>query len=375
MTGPEAAASAAAALERANQQQENWSHRSGQLRFGIFGNGMPEALIAASGAMPVHLSMGITTEHHPIEAVIEPFVDEEVRHFLIRLMRGDFAKLSGIIFARDDAPALIAYQYATEWIRQGLDRAATPPLFLWNLVHTTSGPVQNFNRIQADKLFSFLAEAGGSYPEEADLAKAALMEARRRTALQQLQASVGQSLSGATAAIWRNAGRFMGAEEHAGLLTAALETPPEPLPSGVRIGLVGSPLACTRTYRMIEQFGTVVADQQPFGQMWPGPVGDATRLDEILKVTAADPSCPRITPTSAYRAALVQSLRDANCTLVVCQLAQTDDTFGWELPALFAELAHHGIDCINLGFRDARPDDTWLEQAARLISHKLEAHK
>jgi hypothetical protein len=375
MTSPQAAMSAAAALERANQQQEDWSKATSLRRIGIFGNGMPETLIAAAGGLPVHVSLGRTASKHPIDAIIEPFVDEEVRHFLIRLMKGDFAGFAGIVFARDDAPAMTAYQYSNEWIRQDRERGPTPPLFLWNLVHTDTPPVQHFNRIQAEKLFAFLESVGLARFNGSALAEAAGAEGRRADALAQLQNAVGLTLSGTTAATWRNAGRFMGADDHAGLLTHALASGAETPAQNRRIGIVGSPLACPRTYAMIEQFGTVVSNQQNFGQMWPGPGNAKASLDELLAATAADASCVRITPTSAYRAALVQNLVEAKCALVICQLAQTDDTFGWEIPALFAELAAHGIVCVNLGFRDANPDARWLERASGLISQALEAGK
>ena len=375
MVGTGAAASAAAALERAMEQQEDWSRPASLPRVGIFGNGMPETLVAAAGAVPVHLALGTTTDTHPICEVIEPFVDEEVRHFLVRLMQGAFADLSGIILARDDAPALIAYQYATEWIRQDLMRERTPPLFLWNLVHTDTPPVRSFNRIQAEKLFSFLQSIGLKSPGEADISAAARAEQSRAEALRMMEAAVGVTLSGTRAARWRNAGRFMAASEHADFLTAALVDASEDVPSPARIGIVGSPLCCEKTYRMIEGFGTVVCDQQSFGQAWPGPGNAASGLEDILSATAADPSCQRISPTSRHRAALVKALADAQCTVVVCQLSQTDDTFGWEIPALTTELAAQGMMLVNLGFRDARPDDAWLQAASQQIAQALEASK
>jgi hypothetical protein len=373
MTSLEAAASAAAALEHASMPQDFSSNSCDLPRVGLFGNGMPETLIAAAGALPVHVALGRSKATHQISSVIEPFVDEEVRHFLVRLMMGEFAGLAGIVFSRDDAPALIAYQYASEWIRQDRDRGATPPLFLWNLVHTGTRPAAEFNRIQTEKLFAFLENAGLRRPSDSSLASAGAAEAERSEALAALQGVVGVTRSGRTAAAWRNAGRFMAAGEHASLLRSALASPAEVLNSTRRIGLVGSPLACPRTYAMIEQFGTVVCDQQPLGQVWPGPGNVNASLDAILTSTAADPACHRITPTGAYRAALLQNLVAAACDLVICQLAQTDDTFGWEIPALSAELAANGIAWVNLGFRDAQPDAAWLERASHKISQALGA--
>ena len=118
MSSTEAAGRAAATLERAFAQHDGSSDDARLPRIGLFGNGVPETLIAAAGAVPVHLSFGIATTTHAIASIIEPFVDEEVRNFLIRLMTGAFSDYRGIVFSRDDAPALIAYHYASEWIRQ-----------------------------------------------------------------------------------------------------------------------------------------------------------------------------------------------------------------------------------------------------------------
>lgn len=360
---------AGATLDAAFAQRDAFRAASALPRVGVFGNGVPETLIAAAGALPVHLSMGEAGEKSAIDAVIEPFVDDEVRTFLNRLMSGAFADCLGIVFARDDAPALIAYQYATEWVRQGKAGAGVPPLFLWNLVHTDSPAVRTFNAIQAEKLFDFLAGIGLTRPTPQTIAIAAEVETGRRAALDRLSAS----LSGTTGLRWRNAGRFVSAAEHAQLIDAALAQSDLKIAEGIRLGIVGSPLACTATYEMLETFGPVVCDLQPWGSDWPGPGNIEPLLENILRATAADASCPRINPTAAHRARLVAALTEARCNLVICQLAQTDDTFGWEIPALAAELDTKGIGFLNLGFRDPLPDDAWRTRAKELIATALEA--
>lgn len=336
-------------------------------RVGVFGNGFPETLVAAAGGVPVHLSMGRFTQTAAIDEVAEPFVDEEVRIFLNRLMNGEFADIAGIIFSRDDAPALIAYQYATEWVRQGWAPGSVPPLFLWNLVHTATPAVERFNAVQAEKLFDFLDRIGLRRPDEQAIAQAAAAEARRREALERL-ATAG--VSGTIAMRWRNAGRFMPATEHADLLDAALAVAERTEGRGLRIGLTGSPLASTASYEVFERFGTIVCDWQPWGAVWPGPGNSKADLPDILRLTAADPSCPRITPTTAFRTALLEAVEEAGCELVLCQLAPTDDTFGWEIPALAHEFERRGIAFVNLGFREPDPE-TWHARAAALISAKL----
>lgn len=356
-------------LDRAFEARDRYEPVAPLPRVGIFGNGFPEVLIAAAGGLPVHLSMGRLSRTADIDEVIEPFVDEEGRVFLNRLMNGEFDDVEGIIFARDDAPALIAYQYATEWVRQGRAPKAVPPLFLWNLVHTQTPAVERFNAVQAEKLFDFLERIGLRRPDDETIAEAAAAESRRREALNRLEAA---GVSGATAMRWRNAGRFMSAAEHADLLNAALADAEKVENKSLRIGLIGSPLASPASYDVFERFGTIVCDWQPWGAVWPGPGNDKTTLADILRAAAADPSCPRVSPTTAFRQALIEAVVNAQCELVLCQLAPTDDTFGWEIPALASELESRGIAFVNLGFREPDPE-TWHARAAALISAKLGA--
>lgn len=373
MQAPLTGADAGNELDRAFEQRDAYRGASPSPRVGLFGNGIPETLIAAAGALPVHLSMGRPGAKSEIDAVIEPFVDQEVRVFLNRLMNGEFSACRGIVFSRDDAPALIAYQYATEWIRQGRAGDGVPPLFLWNLVHTGTPAVQAFNAIQSEKLFAFLESIGLSRPASEAISQAAAAETDRHDALARMQAAVGTSLSGTTALRWRNAGRFVDARDHTLLLEAALTGRSEKPRGGVRLGIVGSPLSCIQTYEMLETFGTVVCDLQPWGKVWPGPGNVAQNVTEMLNATAADTFCPRITPSTAHRAAMIEALASAGCDLVICQLAQTDDTFGWEIPSLASGLAARGIPFVNLGFRDASPDEDWRNRAAKRVQTALEA--
>lgn len=375
-SGRNADRSASALLDAAFEQRDGYRSASAAPRVGVFGNGFPEVLVGATGAVPVHVNFGMSKAEFPsadsIAEVIEPFVDGEVRLFLLRLMDGDFADYRGIVFARDDVPALIAYQYATEWIRQGRAHAKVPPLFLWNLVHTASAPVRCFNQVQAGKLFDFLASIGLPRPDEASIAAASASEQSRRTHLVALERA--ETVPGSVALRWRNAGRFMAATDHARLLAEALAQPPvaaDEAPAA-RLAIVGSPLASVATLAVFERFGRVVADLQSWGQVWPGRDAGPS-VETILTVAAADPFCPRITPANAHRQALVAAVIAAGCDMVICQLAQTDDTFGWEIPALQADLTAEGIGFLNLGFRDAEPDHNWLDHAAGLIAAALEA--
>lgn len=375
--GASESANARAELDNAFAQRDRYNGQDRVPRIGIFGNGVPEVLIAAAGVTPVHLNMATsdlaTDGESEVDAVIEPFVDAEVRRFLQRLVAGAFADCQGIVFARDDAPALIAYQYATEWVRQGKASDGVPPMFLWNLVHTSTPAARAFNQTQSDKLFAFLAGVGLRRPSSDDVAGASADEAARADALERLDAAMGETVSGETALRWRNAGRFMSATDHARLIAQALsgDVTAKAI-SGPRIGIVGSPLACAQTYAMVETFGPIVCDLQPWGQVWPGKANTAFGVDAVLEAEAANRFCTRISPPSEYRKAMVEALVAAQCDLVLCQLSQTDDSFGWEIPNLQADLADKGIAFLNLGFRDPEPDARWRDNASKLLAKALE---
>src|SRR5690606_12209963 len=140
------------------------------------------------------------------------------------------------------------------------------------------------------------------------IATAAKSEARRHAALERMEAELGAALSGGMALRWRNAGRFMPASDHADLIEAALSDKTVSSHGQVRLGIVGSPLASIAVYEMLETFGPVVCDLQPWGSVWPGPGNTNANLDGILRAAAGDPSCPRIAPSSANRASMVAAL-------------------------------------------------------------------
>lgn len=369
---------AIAALEAAFSQGDRYCFDD-RPRVGVFGSGMPETLVKAAGACPVHVEFGMAEAEagtSGIDAVLEPFLDSAVCVFLQRFARGDFADLRGIIFARDDAPALVAYQYATEWVRQGRAPAGSPPLFLWNLVHTDTAATRRFNQVQADKLFGFFEAIGLERPEAEKIATAAAHERARANALLQLNAARERGLGAATAIRWRNAGRFMPAELHAKLLEAVLADPqPASNQSPARLAVIGSPFLSVRSYAALDALGTVACDLQPWGDMWPGSGNGCETLEELLVATSADWSCNRIVPTSAFREGIIDRTAAAGCDVVICQLAQTDDTIGWEVPALAAAFAARGTAFVNLGFRDPEPGEPWLEAAAKAISAALEARR
>ena len=365
-TGEEAIA-AGSALDAAFELADQSACGSDLPCIGIFGNGSPETLITACGATTIHVNFGAQLTG-PMDAVIEPFVDAEVRSFLNRFASGAFDFMSGIVFARDDAAALTAYQYATERARQGRAPKTVPPLFLFNLVHRETPAAAAFNRIQRDKLLAFLAGRGLTPPTQQTLVGVAGLAARRRNLLETLDGVAPAHL----ASRWRNAGRFLPLARHVELIEQALTSVTPKAADRPRLALVGSPIAAPGFFELLDSVGDLVCDLQSFGRLWPGPWEVENQPDTILKLLADDAFCPRIVPAEQHRKALVETIVAGGCDLVICQLAQTDDTFGWEMPGLAAALKARGIGFVNLGFRDPTPDAHWLATAGRSLAAALE---
>lgn len=355
-------------LEAAWAAADRGEDDGGLPRVGVFGLGVPEGAIAASGAVCVHVNFGPIPDDEPMSAVIEPFVDHEVRVFLNRFALGDFNGMTAIVFARDDAAAVTAYQYATEWVRQGRAPQGVPRLFLFNLVHAATAVARRFNGIQCDKLLDFLVGLGLARPDRARMTVAAANARRRAQSL--IKAST--AVTAGMAARWRNAGRFLSTTLHADLLEQAISAAEMPQRSGPRLALVGSPIDAPEVYAMLDSRGALVADLQAYGHFWPGPWDEESDIGAVAAILADDPSCPRIVPPQRHRQSLVDRIVSARCNVVVCQLAQTDDTFGWEIPGLAAALAALGVTFVNLGFRDHRPDEQWLAEAQQKLCAALE---
>jgi hypothetical protein len=348
----------------------------GRPRLGVFGDSFPHALGRACGFAVADagfpLAGGAPARLPAVGALVEPFVDWRTQEFLHRLFAGEMDGFPAIVFSRDDAAAHVAFLYAREIARQGI-ADAKPALLLFNLVHRSSDAADAFNRGEAARIAQQLCGLGGVVADEDAFAVEIDAERRRGGALDRLRNAVDAgAVHGTDAWRWGNAGRFMAPGEHAALLEAALAgEPAQRVPPGRRIGLVGSPVGDAAIYALAERFGTVVADPHPLGQAWPVRCeGDG--LDDLLAAMAGSALHPRAVPAAAHRQAIAGACIEAGCDIVLAQLDDHDDSFGWDLPALRAELAAAGMTLVDLGFHAGRPDAGWLDAAGRTIAAALE---
>ncbi|GGL61531.1 2-hydroxyacyl-CoA dehydratase family protein [Wenxinia marina] len=330
---------------------------------GLFGDGCPEALIAACGARPAEVKAppagdADVPRSEVVASILETFVDPYAAAFLHRLAAGWYDGYAALVFVRDDVAALTAYQYATELRRQGLIAGKGPRFLLWNLVRARTDSAHRFNMVQAERLIGELtALLGTSF---GDLAAAQAAEDRRRAALSRMEAA---RPSARQALIWRNAGRWLPPDEHAGLLDADLAG--ADATTRPRLGLVGTATIDPAFHAMLDRCGSLVADLQPYGRVWPACHAGGEDLDALLRAVAADPLHLRAAPPASCRRALLEGL--AGCDVVVSQVDPSDDGFGWEVPALRDALGARGVPLVDLGFRPPAPDAAWLDAAAARI--------
>lgn len=337
-------------------------------RVGIFGNGVPLTAIVAAGCQPVDVKSPpagrLDCKSPAVAEICEPFVDDFAQVFLHRLFAGDFDDFALIVLPHSDAAAHMAYMYATELLRQ--KRAAIRPnLHLFNLAHGKTDGTEAFNKRQMEKLIDALIASGGHAPQNDDWTTATRNEHRRFEALQKLsdlQSGRAPIVSGTSCFIWRNAGRYLDAGDHAALLESACnDALQEPSTrQGLRVGLVGTALEDASVLDAIEQHGTMVCDLQPFGQLWPAaPADPAVSGAQSSYNLANDLLSPLQPRTDIARDEMVRRIMAAECDLVVAQYDRNDDTFGWMLPGLKRDIEARHIGFIDAGHRDLRASDNW----------------
>lgn len=352
----------APALQAAFETRADGVSAGGMALVGIFGAGLPEALITARGGRPVDVKAPPLTDaaNGPsvatVDRIVEGFMDPFAARFLHRFAAGAFDRFSLIFFARDDAAGLTAYQYAQELRRQRRVGRTGPRLYLWNMIHTVSAAATAFNLTELARLETCLSEVLGTEADDAALETAIAQEARRAAALAALPPG------GAEAFVARVAGRWLTPEAHLALL-GELDSPE----AGPRIALVGTACDIPVMHSLCEGLGTVVADLQEYGRASPAP--GATDAAGLMRAAASDPLHIRAMPPGRYSDALRAGIAKAD--LVIATVDANDDGFGWEIPGLRAATEARGTRFLDLGFRPFRPDDTWYVAARRRIEEAL----
>ncbi|MGH1368455.1 MAG: 2-hydroxyacyl-CoA dehydratase family protein [Maritimibacter sp.] len=352
-----------AQLERAFALRAQDVSCEGQPLVGLFGDGLPEALIAGAGARCVEVKappLGCQMMSDVVREIAEPFLDVFAARFLHRFATGAFDAYALIIFARDDVAGLTAYQYACELRRLGHVSNRGPKLHLWNLLHQESTAAQAFNQLEYDRLIPALEAATGQAFDSTRIAKAQADEALRAGAIDRLKAHPDIF-------VLRNAGRWLSAQTHAALLDQIPAAKPPQHPR--RIGLIGTACDTPVLHGLAAEFGTLQRDLTPYGDLWPGCHAGPQALPELLHAVASQPIHIRTNPPERFDRALDDAL--APCDLIIASVDANDDSFGWEVPGLKARATARGQSFVSLAFRPHSPDAAWIDAARSAIKAAL----
>ena len=339
-------------LEEAFGTRADGVRANGAALVGTFGEGVPRALVASLGGMAVDIKAPPLSDSvdgpqsNVVDAIAEPFLDPFARRFLHRFAAGAFDRFATLVFVRDDAAALVAYQYALELRRQGRVKTSGPRLFLWNLVHSSSAPASVFNGAELDRLKAHLMDTLGGQLDADALAEAVAGESRNAQALRDFAAQ------GPDGFVALNAGRWMRPEDHAALV------PPASAMDGLKIALAGTACDIPVLHELCAEVGHVIADLQDYGRPSPQPTDAKDLLSEIV----GDPLAIRAVPPARFSRALLKGISGAD--LVIASVCENDESFGWELPGLRRAAEARGARFLDLGFRPFRPDADW-EDAVR----------
>jgi benzoyl-CoA reductase/2-hydroxyglutaryl-CoA dehydratase subunit BcrC/BadD/HgdB len=326
-------------------------HAAGMPVVGFTSNTIPWELIRAAGCFPVLVSplSGAT----PLaDQFMEPVFDRRIRGIFDAVLAGDWSFLKLLIIPRTSEPEYKLYLYLREMVRQQRG-AASPPVHLYDLLHTRSVRSRRYGRERTEDLKRRLEELVGraitveSFRAAVDESNAARQAIRR---LLKLRRSAPK-LSGTEAMTAIGACYFMDREKFAKLAgdfaAAAGGRPPLP---GPRLLVKGVAVDHVNLYRVLESHGAVVvAEDDWWGSraagrdVVPGPDPVAAVFPKYY----LDAPSPRVFPAKVADRWFERTAQ-RGIDGVVFYHPPDDDVYGWDYPRQRQFLERQGIPSLRI---------------------------
>ncbi|HEU4619237.1 MAG TPA: 2-hydroxyacyl-CoA dehydratase family protein, partial [Gammaproteobacteria bacterium] len=249
---------------------------------------VPIEIVRAAGLRPV-FARGGGDATPAADGVLEPELFPRRLHALVEAaLTGRLAHAAAIVLPRTSDPDYKGFLYLRELVRRGAV-AALPPVLLFDLLHSSSGEVAEYDVARTRDLCDRLAGISGRHPSADDLrlaireTNAARAAARRLDALRRSGPGLGgPQVGGPQLDGSRLGGPRLGGSEALPLLGAFWQVPPEryaalaseaadaiatrPPLEGPRVLLAGVPVDSRALHEALESRGAiVVAEMSPYG--------------------------------------------------------------------------------------------------------------
>lgn len=335
-------------IEARHRYAQEWQARTGRGAVGYLCSYVPEEVLYAAGLLPVRILAGhqpqdISERHIP--TMYCPFS----RSLLAEGLGGRYSYLKGLVLAKS---CLHMHQVYDSW------------------THSTPSPFEHFLDVprtgEAGALKYFVQElrrfqeavegwVGQGISPQALREAIGLYQAHRGLLRQVYALRQGPSLSGAEAMAVVISGMVMDKAEHLELLRRFLASPPNGLPPGPRLLVVGSANDEIEIIRLIESLGArVVADDQCFGSrsFWESEIGADPGGDPLEFLAAyylGRPPCPTKDFSGGRRLHHILNLtRDFGVGGVVFLHQKFCHPHQYDYPYLERALRQQGLPCCVL---------------------------
>ncbi len=295
---------------------------------------VPVELVRAAGFRPV-VARGSARPTPSADAVLEPdLFPARLRQLVEAALTGRLAQVAAIVLPRTSDADYKCFLYLRELGRRG---ARLPPVYLFDLLHSTGPEVRVHNVARTRMLLGQLADVAGRSPDVDQLrgeilrANLAAAAARRLNGLR----SGRPRLAGAEAMALLGARWQLEPERYVALAEAAATALAGRVPlDGPRVLLAGAPVDATALHAAVEAAGAiVVAEMSPFGS---GGIGDdVDARDEPIAALAGhygEASIDARTPVATLSRRIGDALTAVDA--VVVSLPPDDQAFGWDYPGM-----------------------------------------
>lgn len=332
-------------------------HTVGRRIVGIIGAGVPDAMVLAAGAEPLHLAPGSGPTPHADAFV--PSESPSLKRLAEPALDGSLGFLDLLVVTRSEE---WLYYALKEAVRAGV--GAVPPLHLHDLVPSAELQVRGYNRRQMTDLSARLARVTGTPPIGGALATARAAIDTRSALLRDLQRLREDGrIAGTTALRVIAAARVMDPASFVEAITPWLEQAAcAPIRPGPRLLLLPSEATdLPAIHRAVEEVGaTVIREDSDWGARAAVAPPSEADPDQILEAEIAQICGPAVQPRSTRLGWAEAQLARNDIDGVIFAIPSADRRFGWDYPSLRDRAATLGVPALLL-----RDDPAQAPEAAR----------
>jgi len=341
------------AYRNPGQVVREWKEQGG-LAAGCLGSDVPEEVLVAAGILPVQVFGNPGADCPLSEQYMEKGFDPYTVSQFEQIVNGSCSSMDRIVIS-NSSDALIRSYYYLRAIRKMEPNRPVPPLYFFDLLHTSSRMSGMYNRDRLRALIRTVEGWTSRAISKQMLQDAAALCNRTRTLLHHLNAmrqGSAPTVSGSLMLKWIGASMVMPRDRFNELLAAFIdEAGDAPVLAGLPVFVTGSPQDHTLFYEAIEACGGFVAGEDHelgFRHVKDLVNEQADPIDGIVdRYHLRSPVSGQAT-VSRRTDDLIHAVAAANAQAVVFYVHEKHDAISWDYPSSRRALEALGIPVLML---------------------------